>query len=108
MRAGSIAAFIAATTNHQAMAHHVAMQLHPLGACIAGRDSIGNAALLRSNGITREPFRSGLADNLVAIRGFPPQLRWLERNEINDAPLASALPGCPMRYIVSPTPNPMR
>lgn len=80
-----------------------AAQPHSVRECREGGDFIRNAALARDAGATREFFVGRLEDDLVAIRAFPPALRWFARDaadeeflrtevhEVFDAPAASAL-----------------
>jgi hypothetical protein len=51
-------------------------QPHSAGECREGGDFIRNAALARDAGATREFFVGKLEDDLVAVRAFPPALRW--------------------------------
>jgi hypothetical protein len=73
-----------------ALAQDVALQPHPLEECREGGDFIRNAAMSRDNGIARDFFMSRLADDLLVIRSFPPQLRWFARNEYDEALLTNA------------------
>jgi hypothetical protein len=80
-----------------------AAQPHSAVDCREGGDFIRNAALSRDAGATREFFVGRLEDDLVAIRAFPPALRWFARtaedeaflrtevHEVFDAPAASEL-----------------
>jgi len=54
----------------------VAAQPHSVRECREGADFIRNAALARDSGATREFFVGRLEEDLVAIRAFPPTLRW--------------------------------
>jgi len=51
-------------------------QPHSTGECREGSDFIRNAALARDAGASREFFVGRLEEDLVAIRAFPPELRW--------------------------------
>ncbi len=51
-------------------------QPHSARECREGGDFIRNAALARDAGATREFFVGKLEDDLVAVRAFPPALRW--------------------------------
>jgi hypothetical protein len=74
---------------------------HSAGECREGGDFIRNAALARDAGATRQFFVGRLEDDLVAIRAFPPTLRWFvhdfadeaflraEVSDVFDAPKAS-------------------
>jgi hypothetical protein len=78
-------------------------QPHSAAECREGSDFIRNAALSRDAGATREFFVGRLEEDLVAIRAFPPALRWFvhsaedeaflrtEVQEVFDAPAASEL-----------------
>lgn len=55
-------------------------QPHSAAECREGGDFIRNAALARDAGVTREFFVGRLEDDLVAIRAFPPALRWFARD----------------------------
>jgi hypothetical protein len=48
--------------------------------CIEGSEFIANAARARDNGIGRETFLDRLEADLIAIRAFPPSLRWFARD----------------------------
>lgn len=83
-----------------AWAGAAAAQPHSPAECREGGDFIRNAALARDAGVTREFFVGRLEDDLVAIRAFPPALRWFahdakdedflraEVHEVFDAPAA--------------------
>ena len=78
-------------------------QPHSAAECREGGDFIRNAALSRDAGATREFFVGRLEDDLVAIRAYPPALRWFvhtpedeaflrtEVHEVFDAPAAGEL-----------------
>lgn len=51
-------------------------QPHSARECREGGDFIRNAALARDSGATRAFFVGKLEDDLVAVRAFPPALRW--------------------------------
>ena len=87
----SLAVFgIALVVATNVFAGNAAMQSHPLEECREGGDFIRNAALSRDNGISRDFFMSRLADDLLVIRSFPPELRWFARNEDDEALLTDA------------------
>jgi hypothetical protein len=48
--------------------------------CIEGSEFIANAARARDNGVGRETFLDRLEADLIAIRAFPPALRWFARD----------------------------
>ncbi len=81
---------IVATIGGTALAEDAAVRSHPIEECLEAGVFIRNAALSRDNGISRAFFMSRLADDLVAIRSFPPQLRWFVRNELDEALLTGA------------------
>lgn len=70
-----------------AAAWSAAAAAHPHGAseCREGGDFIRNAALARDAGATREFFVNRLEDDLVAIRAFPPGLRWFAYDSADEA-----------------------
>lgn len=81
---------IVATISGNASAEDAAVRSHPIEECLEAGEFIRNAALSRDNGISRDFFMSRLAEDLVAIRSFPPQLRWFVRNEFDEALLTGA------------------
>lgn len=58
--------------------------------CVEGSDFIANAARSRDNGMTREAFLERLDGDLLAIRAFPPALRWFARDEDDEQMLRRA------------------
>jgi hypothetical protein len=70
----------------QAMAHSLT-----LAECTEGGEFIRNAALARDNGITREFFVNKLAEDLVMIQSFPPQLRWFVQDASDEKLLSDAV-----------------
>jgi len=80
-----------------------AAQPHSAGECREGGDFIRNAALSRDAGASREFFVGRLEDDMLAIRAYPPALRWFvhdtadeaflraEVHAVFDAPAASEL-----------------
>jgi len=80
-----------------------AAQPHSAGECREGSDFIRNAALSRYAGSTREFYVGRLEDDMLAIRAYPPALRWFvhdtadeaflraEVHAVFDAPAASEL-----------------
>ncbi|HVY05336.1 MAG TPA: hypothetical protein VHB46_05120 [Burkholderiales bacterium] len=56
--------------------------------CAEGGEFIRNAALARDAGITREFFVGKLAEDLMLIQSFPPQLRWFVQ-DVGDEKLLS-------------------
>ena len=90
MRTSLIIIGIVTMAGTNVFAADAALQSHPLEECREGGDFIRNAALSRDNGISRDFFMSRLADDLVVIRSFPPQLRWFARNEHDEALLTDA------------------
>ena len=90
MRAALIITGIVATFGSDALAEDAAVRSHPIEECLEAGEFIRNAALSRDNGISRDFFLGRLEEDLVAIRSFPPQLRWFVRNEIDEALLTGA------------------
>ena len=90
MRIGLIITCIVTTIGGNASAEDAAVRSHPIEECLEAGEFIRNAALSRDNGISREFFLGRLAEDLVAIRSFPPQLRWFVRNERDEALLTGA------------------
>jgi len=80
-----------------------AAQAHSVRECREGGDFIRNAALSRDAGASREFFVGRLEDDMLAIRAYPPALRWFvhdtadeaflraEVHAVFDAPAASEL-----------------
>jgi hypothetical protein len=62
-----------------------AAQPHSARECREGGDFIRNAALSRDAGATREFFVGRLEDDLLAIRAFPPGLRWFAHDTADEA-----------------------
>lgn len=91
MRASLIITGILATLGTHAFAEDAAVRSHPFEECREAGEFIRNAALSRDNGISRDYFMSRLADDLVAIKAFPPQLRWFVYNEQDEALLTDAV-----------------
>jgi len=60
-------------------------QPHSGRECREGGDFIRNAALARDAGATREFFVGKLEDDLVAVRAFPPALRWFVHDAADEA-----------------------
>ena len=90
MRASLIITSIIATLGTNAFAEDAAVRPHPFEECQEAGEFIRNAALSRDNGISRDYFMSRLADDMVAIRAFPPHLRWFVRNELDETLLTDA------------------
>ena len=90
MRASLIITSIIATLGTNAFAEDAAVRSHPIEECQEAGEFIRNAALSRDNGISRDYFMSRLADDMVAIRAFPPQLRWFVYNEMDETLLTDA------------------
>ena len=61
--------------------------------CIEGAEFIANAAASRDNGMSREAFLDRLEHDFVAIRAFPPALRWFVRDGDDERFLRSAVEG---------------
>jgi len=59
---------------------------HPLtlAECAEGGEFIRNAALARDAGATREFFVGKLAEDLILIQAFPPQLRWFVQDTVDE------------------------
>jgi len=72
--------------------------------CLEGSDFVANAARSRDNGMPRASFLDRLEEDLVAIRAFPPALRWFARDEGDEQFLIAAvtrvfdLPQAPERH----------
>jgi hypothetical protein len=58
--------------------------------CLEGSDFIANAAQARDNGMTRAAFMGRLAEDFVAIRAFPAELRWFVKDPDDERFLESA------------------
>ncbi len=59
--------------------------------CSEGAEFIRNAALARDAGITREFFVNKLAEDLMLIQSFPPQLRWFVQDAGDEQLLSNAV-----------------
>ena len=59
---------------------------HPLtlAECAEGGEFIRNAALARDSGASREFFIGKLAEDLILIQAFPPQLRWFVQDAVDE------------------------
>jgi len=62
-----------------------AAQPHSAGECREGSDFIRNAALSRDAGASREFFVGRLEDDMLAIRAYPPALRWFVHDTADEA-----------------------
>jgi hypothetical protein len=62
-----------------------AAQPHSARECREGGDFIRNAALSRDAGATRKFFVGLLEDDLLAIRAYPPALRWFAHDTADEA-----------------------
>jgi len=62
-----------------------AAQPHSARECREGGDFIRNAALSRDAGASREFFVGRLEDDLLAIRAYPPALRWFAHDTADEA-----------------------
>ena len=58
--------------------------------CFEGGDFIANAARARDNGVRREAFLARLAEDLMLIQAYPPELRWFAKDADDEAFLAHA------------------
>lgn len=58
--------------------------------CLEGSEFILHAAMSRDGGISREEFVGRVQSDLVAIRGFPAELRWFAQNEADERFLLNA------------------
>ena len=63
----------------------VAAHPHSALECREGGDFIRNAALARDAGATREFFVGRLEADLIAIRAYPPALRWFAYDPADEA-----------------------
>jgi hypothetical protein len=70
---------------------HVAAHPLTLAECTEGGEFIRNAALARDNGVTREFFVNKLAEDLILIQSFPPQLRWFVQDANDEKFLSDAV-----------------
>ena len=61
-----------------------------LSECLEAADFIANAAHARDNGMTRAAFMGRLAEDFVAIRAFPAELRWFVKDADDERFLQSA------------------
>jgi hypothetical protein len=57
--------------------------------CVEGSDFIKHAAMSRDYGLSRDEFIGRLHGDLMAIKAFPPELRWFVRDEEDAALLVS-------------------
>ena len=54
------------------------------GECSEGGEFIRNAALARDAGVTRQFFVDKMIEDLIAIRAYPPELRWFVQDEFDE------------------------
>jgi len=73
-----------------AMARSVGASVPTLNDCLEASDFVANAARSRDNGVEREAFVGRLHDDFVAIRAFPPSLRWFVRDDDDETFLENA------------------
>src|SRR5260221_5806483 len=68
-------------------------QAHPLSKeeCTEGSDFIKNAASSRDNGMGAMAFIGKLGQDFVAIRSFPPALRWFVQDQQDEDFLLEAV-----------------
>lgn len=59
--------------------------------CREGGEFIRNAALARDNGMPRDDFIGRLRDDFVAVRAFPPALRWFVQTAEDERFLETAV-----------------
>jgi hypothetical protein len=59
--------------------------------CREGGDFVKNAALSRDFGVAREVFLDRMESDLLAIRQYPPHLRWFAQDEEDEALLLQAV-----------------
>ncbi len=59
--------------------------------CTEGSEFIQNAALARDGGLTREFFVDKLAEDLLVIQSYPPQLRWFVQDASDEQLLTEAV-----------------
>lgn len=59
--------------------------------CVEGSDFIANAAHARDNGMGRDAFLARMEDDFVAIRSFPPALRWFVKDRDDERFLLEAV-----------------
>ena len=58
--------------------------------CVEGGDFIRNAALSRDNGMDGTTFVTKMLADLVAIRSFPPAIRWFVQDQQDEDLLVKA------------------
>lgn len=75
-----------------ALAAAPAVGAHELTAqeCVEGSEFILHAAMARDGGMTRGEFIGRLEADLVAIRSFPPELRWFAQDRDDEVLLQGA------------------
>src|SRR6266545_699994 len=56
--------------------------------CLEASDFVANAARSRDNGVERAAFVARLQEDFVAIRAFPPSLRWFVKDADDETFLA--------------------
>ena len=59
--------------------------------CVEGGEFIHNAALARDGGLTRGFFVDKLAEDLLVIQSYPPQLRWFVQDASDEQLLTEAV-----------------
>lgn len=81
---------IALAVSIAAVVQLAAASVPTMNDCLEASDFVANAARSRDNGVEREAFVDRLQQDFVAIRAFPPSLRWFAKDDDDESFLASA------------------
>jgi hypothetical protein len=73
-----------------AAVHGVGASVPTMNDCLEASDFVANAARSRDNGLDREAFVERLREDFVAIRAFPPSLRWFVHDQDDETFLEDA------------------
>jgi hypothetical protein len=86
MFARAIVAMLLALAAGTALAHRPTVR-----ECREAGEFVRNAALSRDSGMAREAFMERMQGDLVAIRNYPPAMRWFAQDEDDEAFLVQAI-----------------
>jgi hypothetical protein len=81
---------IALAASFAAVVQLAAASVPTMNDCLEASDFVANAARSRDNGVDRESFVDRLHQDFVAIRAFPPSLRWFVKDDDDETFLAGA------------------
>ena len=81
---------IALAVSIVALAPLAAASVPTMADCLEASDFVANAARSRDNGVEREAFVDRMQQDFVAIRAFPPALRWFVKDRDDETFLYAA------------------